>query len=565
MSFSNWPLAWKVASLLMMLAVAGIGGILYTTHEITVVDELNAAIIEGPAAAGQHLTRANRFVTSVAVGLYQNIVATGSEANARAAARVKDAVAGYETEIASAKQAYAPIAAEVDANATKLREVMAGVCGEILRQASAATSAEDNARVAAAMERQCAPALDDRIKANSAVNKSLTEAKDRQNAEVKEIAAWTARASLIGFLLATAAILAFATLLVRAGIVGPLRQSMNVMAALGRGELAVAVPGAGRTDEVGAIARTLETLRGQLQQAEQARRQQAAREQAERQALARREQLAGEFVSRMQGLAAGFARSSSEVADAAKNLSATAEETSRQAQAVAAAAEEAASNVQTVAASTEEMASSIREINVQVTSSAKVADTAYSEAEASSGRIGTLASAAAAIGDVTELIKGIAEQTNLLALNATIEAARAGEAGRGFAVVAGEVKHLASQTARATDEIGGKVGEIQQATDSSVQSMTEIVRVIGNVKQIAAAIASAVEEQGAATSEIARNCQQAAVGAQEVTQNISGVGRAAEMTGVASTQLMSLSTGLSSQAGDLRQTVETFVREFKAA
>jgi len=166
---------------------------------------------------------------------------------------------------------------------------------------------------------------------------------------------------------------------------------------------------------------------------------------------------------------------------------------------------------------------------------------------------------------VVELISSIAGQTNLLALNATIEAARAGEAGKGFAVVASEVKQLAAQTAKATDVISGKVVEIQQATVGTVKSMKEIVTVIGNIKQIASSIAGAVEQQSAATSEIARNCQQAAIGTQEVTENITGVGQAAEMTGTASTQLMSLSTGLSIEATNLRVEVESFVERLKAA
>lgn len=194
-----------------------------------------------------------------------------------------------------------------------------------------------------------------------------------------------------------------------------------------------------------------------------------------------------------------------------------------------------------------------------------MADVAFKEAEASNTRISALSVSATAIGDVINLIKGIADQTNLLALNATIEAARAGDNGKGFAVVASEVKQLASQTAEATAEISAKVSEIQLATDGTVTSMNEIVRVISDIKEISSAIASAIEEQGAATGEIAENCQQAATGTQEVTHNISGVGRAAELTDSASTQLLSLSEGLSNQATELGSVVQTFVRELNAA
>jgi methyl-accepting chemotaxis protein len=344
--------------------------------------------------------------------------------------------------------------------------------------------------------------------------------------------------------------------------VGGLQSSMKAIA---EGHLDTVVGGRERTDEFGGMATTLDGMRDSLAGAERNRREQAAREEADRRLVARREALANDFVARMQTLAAGFAQSSGEVATAARSLSETAEETSRQAQAVAAAAEEASSNVETVAASSEEMAASVRSIGGQVAHSTAVADGAFREAEVSNGRISALAEAAAAIGEVVGLIKGIADQTNLLALNATIEAARAGDAGKGFAVVAAEVKQLAGQTGKATEEIGAKVGEIQQATDGTVKSMAEIVRVIGEVKQVAAAIAGAVEQQGAATVEIARNCQQAAGGAHQVTRNIAGVGQAAEMTGSASTELMSLSTGLSDQAADLRRVVETFVRDLGAA
>ncbi|WP_165498213.1 methyl-accepting chemotaxis protein [Siculibacillus lacustris] len=334
---------------------------------------------------------------------------------------------------------------------------------------------------------------------------------------------------------------------------------------LAKEDYAGAIPFTGRGDEIGGIAGAMETLRDNGIAMQRMRAETAQREEAERQTLARREKLATDFVGRMQVLAASFTQSSGEVADSARNLSATAEETSRQAQAVAGAAEQAAVNVQTVSAASEELAASVREIGTQVGHSARVADTAFSEAETSNERIGSLATAAAAIGDVVGLIRDIAGQTNLLALNATIEAARAGAAGKGFAVVAAEVKQLADQTSQATGDIGAKVQEIQKATGESVASMSEILRVVGDIKEIAATIAGAVEEQGAATAEIARNCQQAASGTQQVTENISGVGQAAEMTGAASHQLMALSTGLSGQAVDLGRVVEGFVEAFAAA
>ncbi|MFG1477191.1 cache domain-containing protein [Xanthobacter sp. V4C-4] len=366
-------------------------------------------------------------------------------------------------------------------------------------------------------------------------------------------------------IVAVLAVLGAAAFFFSRSITRPLDALSADLRAIGDGDLGVEIATAARTDEVGAIGKSVVYMRDRMREGERLKREQATHEIAERNVLARRETLATAFVARMQQLAAGFAGSSSEVADAAKNLSATAEQTSQQANVVAGAAEEATANVETVAASSEEMAASIREISSQVAHSVQIADTAFTEAETSNARIAELAAAAAAIGDVINLIRSIADQTNLLALNATIEAARAGEAGRGFAVVAEEVKELAHQTARATEDIGAKIAEIQQATDSSVKSMGGIAQVISTIKEIASAISGAVEQQSAATAEIAHNCQRAATGTHQVMQNISGVGQAAGMTGAASTQLMALSSGLSGQAVELRKVVDTFVADFAAA
>jgi methyl-accepting chemotaxis protein len=390
-----------------------------------------------------------------------------------------------------------------------------------------------------------------------------------QAAEAQQAAMNATRQKVITTLIVAAIVISalgiLLGLLVSNAISRPITALSGRMTEMAGGDLATTVPNTAQADEIGDMARTVEQLRLQLDEAEKVRAEHGARAATEKEAMAHRLDLGTAFVTRMQELAAGFAQSSNEVSDAAKNLSATAEETARQAQSVAAAAEQASSNVQTVASSSEEMATSVREITGQVSHSADVADAASQEAEQSNQRITQLASAAAAIGDVVNLISNIAGQTNLLALNATIEAARAGEAGKGFAVVAAEVKQLATQTERATQDIGAKVTEIQHATDGTVKSMTEIIRTITDIKEIASSIAGAVEEQGAATDEIARNCQQAAVGTQQVTSNIAGVGQAAEMTGAASTQLMQLSNGLSGQAADLRRAVDDFMRDLNAA
>ena len=350
------------------------------------------------------------------------------------------------------------------------------------------------------------------------------------------------------------------------GVSSPLRALTHAMQAVAEGRLSTDIPSTGRHNEIGDMARSLVVFRDGLAETERLRAAQSEKERvAAEQMVAERHRIADRFMSTMGSLAQKFVRSSSEVADAARNLSATAEETSRQAAAVSDAAEEASSNVQTVAASTEELTASVREITGQVVHSTEVADTAAGEAASTEANIRVLSEAAEKIGDVVNLIKDIAGQTNLLALNATIEAARAGEAGKGFAVVASEVKQLAAQTARATDEIAMKIGEIQSATAETVGSISRIVSTIGTIRDVTSSISTSVAQQGAATEEIAGNTHRAAEGASHVTDNITGVGRAAEMTGAAATQLMGLSGSLSKQADELTEQVEVFVKTLRSA
>ena len=276
-------------------------------------------------------------------------------------------------------------------------------------------------------------------------------------------------------------------------------------------------------------------------------------------------QTADAFEAKVGSLVSMLSSGAIKLEATAESMSATATRTNQQATTVAAAAAEASAGVQTVAAAAEELSASIHEISRQVAQSAKITGKAVEDARRTDTIVRALADGAKKIGDVVQLINGIAAQTNLLALNATIEAARAGDAGKGFAVVASEVKSLAGQTAKATEEIGAQIKQIQDATGEAVQAIKVIGATIEEVNGIASNIAAAVEQQGAATAEIARNVQQTAASTQEVTATVIVVSQAANDTGGAAEQVLGAANGLSKQAGQITNEVNSFVAGVRAA
>jgi methyl-accepting chemotaxis protein len=347
--------------------------------------------------------------------------------------------------------------------------------------------------------------------------------------------------------------------LVARGIVAPLSRLRTAMTELAENRPMSSKLDLSREDEIGEMARAVEVFRENAETRRTLEDRTRSEEQQRSQRQTRIDQLIAEFRSSVGGVLAAVDTSMKKLESTASSLTNVANDASNQASAAADASEQAAGNVRNVATAAEELGSSVSEIGRQVSQANTVVTEATTMANRSNQQVGALAEAAQKIGDVVDLIKAIAEQTNLLALNATIEAARAGEAGKGFAVVAAEVKSLANQTAKATEEIGAQVAGIQHSTKDAVEAIRKIATIMEEINRFTASIVATIEQQSAATAEISRNVGLAASGASSVSDNITTVTMAIGEASRSAKNVLGATGELADTAGKLQGAVDHFL------
>jgi methyl-accepting chemotaxis protein len=559
---SNLKVLPKLIAVIAVISMIVGACVWYAQGRMREIDQAYSDFLSNETVAAVEARRLNRLMFELNYWVYR-IIAETEEAQMQSANRGFEAALPKVKPTIEALRAHAPaFAKSINAQGERIERFVQNV-DEVRRLGTTNQNDKALALVHSAID----PTFSAMIEAGNKiaddigayVAKASDELTDKTNATRYSLILFSALGMLAG--------LAAAVFIAVAGITRPLSRLVSVLQRMAQGEIDAEIEEAARRDEVGAVGKAVEGIKAMVARkaAEEAEVRRIADAAAQDERKRTMLELADGFEQAVGSIVGMVSSSATELQATAQTMTASATETANQSTAVASAAEEASANVQTVAAAAEELGSSVQEIGRQVLGSASLAQTAVGEADETQHLVQALTQAATRIGDMVGLISSIAGQTNLLALNATIEAARAGEAGRGFAVVAAEVKELAAQTAKATEEISQQIGQIQGVTDQAVSAIDTITARIREIDGVATTIAAAVEQQGAATQEIVRNVAQAATGTDEVTSNITGVARASEETGAAAAQVLGAAGELSRQSEHLGAEVSRFLATIRAA
>jgi len=563
--YSNFKILAKILVLLGLLAIVSVGATVFTTSKMRYIDDTYGDLIDGPGGTNLALARANRNLVYVDRSIYRLIAETTADGNAAAKKEIMDTQEYFAKQIKKAIKGMPSKQDDITQVANKFEAAMSGACAETMKLANF-TGEEDDKKAAVSMRDKCDPALHDVMDSLSGLTNDIIKITDKASGDAQGVTTATIRNTYIMVLGGLLIVVLLAAYLTLSSITRPIKKISRILEDLAEGNFDTEISGTERKDEVGDIAKAALIFRDQGRETTRLRaEQEQLKIRAEQERKSAMLQLADEFEGSVKGIVGVVSSAATEMQATATTLAANAEQTSQKSFAASSASEETSVSVETVATTAQQLTQAISEISSQVGHSTAVTAQVAQDGAAANVTMQTLAVTANKIGEVVQLIQSIAGQTNLLALNATIEAARAGEAGKGFAVVASEVKSLANQTAKATEDIERQISTIQSETRTAVSAISGMCKTLEDVKSSSSAIAAAVEEQSASTREISRSVQQAASGTREVSINVTAVTEAAQETGTAAGQMLEAASELAKQAEGLRDQVDRFLSKVRSA
>ncbi|WP_448202599.1 methyl-accepting chemotaxis protein [Azospirillum sp. sgz302134] len=560
MTLQNLSITTKILAALLLMAALTVGTNLYSLTGMSRIDAQYSELIDQEAKATIAMARSNRVLADIGQLAYKMIAETDDAAMKRIAKQMDEEFAILRTTLADAKRL-----PEVRSDVERLMAETETTI-RLFPDVQKATLANDNVLAMRLMAEKIEPAMAQTRKRIVEVTTDITGRLDKASDDATAFTNTTYNTTLGVSGLGIVLFLGLAYLQVRNGIVQPIRRTVAIMERLAGGDASVDVEGHNRKDEVGAIARTVLVFKQNLIRTREMERE--AKEAEARAAAEKRKgmlDMASRFEQRVGGIVNAVGSAATELQATASQLAAAVEEVSAQCTAVAAASEQASANVQTVASASEEMSAAIRQLSDRVTRAAGRSKAAADGAVQAQKQLDALSGSIEQVDQIVAAINAVASQTNLLALNATIEAARAGEAGKGFAVVASEVKNLANQTHAMTEQIGSQIATVKGASDRTVDAMRTIIGQVEDIDHSTSEMAASVEQQSAATTEISRNAQQAAIGTSEVSRNVGGIQQAEGESSAATQNVKRAADDLAGQASLLKQEMDSFLSEIRAA